>query len=106
MTRVAIVVPLRPRSYERAEQLIREGPPFPLEDTPLTAHCVHLTEREAVFVFEGPDARATVERIVGEADVWHAAVTWRGLLAGKPRLAETAFAWHRDEPAPLHVPGL
>jgi hypothetical protein len=106
MTRVAIVVPLRPRSYERAAQLLREGPPFSLEDTPLTGHCVHLTEREAVFVFEGPNARATVERIVGESNVWDAAITWRGLLAGKPRVAETVFSWQRDEQALLHVPGL
>jgi hypothetical protein len=106
MSQVAVVVPLRARSYERAAQLIEEGPPFRLEETSLTGHCVHLTEREAVFVFEGPDARAAVERVVGESKVWHAAVAWRGLLAGKPRIAETAFAWKREAPEPLHVPGL
>ena len=105
MSRVAVVVPLKPGAFERAERLIREGPPFRLEDTPLHGHCVHLTEHEAVFVFEGPDAHAIVENIVGEADVWSAATEWRGLLAGNPRVAETAFSWQRDPPGPLHVPG-
>ncbi len=106
MSRVAVVVPLRPGAFERAEALLEAGPPFRLEDTPLTGHCVHLTEHEAVFVFEGPDARAIVEHIVGEAEVWHAASAWRELLDGRPRVAETAFSWRREAPEPLHIPGL
>jgi hypothetical protein len=105
MSRVAVVVPLRPDAVEAARRLIEQGPPFDLQETPLQSHCIHLTEHEAIFVFEGPEAREVVERVVGEANVWEAATAWRACLAGKPRIAETVFAWRRPEPRPLHVPG-
>jgi hypothetical protein len=104
--RVAVVVPLRPDALEDARQLIEQGPPFDLDETPLEGHCIHLTDHEAVFVFEGPDVRDVVEHVIGEASVWEAATAWRACLAGKPRVADPAFAWRRSEPAPLHVPGL
>ncbi len=106
MSRIAVVVPIRPGAYEAARTLVESGPPFRLEDTPLDGHCVYLTENEAVFVFEGPDARAVVEQLVGEASLWRAATEWRACLDGKPRVADTAFAWRKDAAAPLHVPGL
>jgi hypothetical protein len=106
MSRVAVVVPIKPGMYEAARSLVETGPPFRLEDTPLEGHCVYLTEHEAVFVFEGPDARAAVEHLVGDAEVWQAATAWRECLAGKPRVADIAFAWHKGGPDPLHVPGL
>jgi len=96
MSRVAVVVPLRPGAYETAARLVDEGPPFAPADSPLDGHCVFLTEREALFVFEGQNAREVVEQILGEASVWEAATAWRDLLAGKPRVAEIAFAWRRD----------
>ncbi|HVS85035.1 MAG TPA: hypothetical protein VHD91_05355 [Gaiellaceae bacterium] len=95
MSRVAVVVPLRPDALEIARGLIADGPPFAVEDTPLEAHSVYLTDAEAVFVFEGPDAREIVEHVVGEVPVWEAATAWRACLAGKPRIAEPAFAWRR-----------
>jgi len=106
MSRVAVVVPIREGAYEAAKGLVESGPPFRLEDTPLDGHCVYLTEHEAVFVFEGPDAHAIVEQLIGEASLWQAANEWRACLDGKPRVADTAFAWRKDEPPPLHVPGL
>ena len=83
MSRVAVVVPIKPGMYEAAKSLVESGPPFRLEDTPLEGHCVYLTEHEAVFVFEGPDARAAVEHLVGDAEVWQAATAWRECLAGQ-----------------------
>jgi len=106
MSRIAVVVPLRPGAHETARQLIEDGPPFNLDDTPLVEHCIFLTDQEAVFVFEGPEAREAVERVLGEVDVWQAATAWRAILASKPRLAETVFSWRRGSPDPLHVPGL
>ncbi len=106
MSRVAVVVPLRPDAVDTARSLVQEGPPFDLPETSLQSHYVYFTDHEAVFVFEGPDARSIVEGLVGEAEVWEAATTWRGLLDGKPRVAETLYAWRRPEPTPLHVPGL
>jgi hypothetical protein len=106
VSRVAVVVPLRPDALETARRLVDEGPPVDLADTTLESHAVFLSDREAVFVFEGPDVRAVVEQLIGEADVWAAATVWRGCLDGKPRIAEATYAWQRPEPAPLHVPGL
>jgi hypothetical protein len=97
MSRVAVVVPLRPGSYEVACRLVEAGPPFQLDDSPLDGHCVYLNDREALFVFEGPDAQHIVEEIVGEASVWAAASAWRELLDGKPRIADSVFAWRRPE---------
>ncbi|HEY5100493.1 MAG TPA: hypothetical protein VII54_10600 [Gaiellaceae bacterium] len=97
MSRVAVVVPLRPGAYETAARLVEAGPPFRLADSPLDGHCVFLTEHEALFVFEGPEADHIVEQIAGEASVWQAATEWRDLLDGKPRVADSVFAWHRAD---------
>jgi hypothetical protein len=93
--RLVVVVPLRPGARERARLLLEEGPPFDPETTPLERHHVFLTEREAVFLFEGPKARAFVDRLVGDPSVWKAAVAWRRCLGGSPRIAEEAYAWVR-----------
>jgi hypothetical protein len=106
MSRVAVVVPLRPDAVEVARGLVQEGPPFDIAETALESHCIYFTDHEAVFVFEGPEAREVVENLVGEAQVWEAATAWRGLLDGKPRVAETLYSWRRPEPRPLHMPGL
>ncbi|HET7567776.1 MAG TPA: hypothetical protein VFJ91_07290 [Gaiellaceae bacterium] len=95
MSRVAVVVPLRPDAVDTARDLIEKGPPFALDETPLDAHSIFVTDHEAVFVFEGPDVRDVVEHVIGEASVWEAATAWRGCLAGKPRVADPAFAWRR-----------
>ncbi len=103
MSRVAVVVPLRPGAFERAEALLEAGPPFQLEDTPLTGHCVHLTEHEAVFVFEGPDARGIVEHIVGEAEVWHAASAWaRAPRRQAPHRRDRVLVASRGARTPAH----
>lgn len=93
--RLVVVVPLRPGARERARLLLEEGPPFDPETTPLERHHVFLTEREAVFLFEGPQASALVDALVGDPTVWKAAVAWRRCLGGSPRLAEEAYAWVR-----------
>lgn len=98
MSRVAVVVPLRPGAYGVAARMVETGPPFRLSDSPLDGHCVFLTDHEALFVFEGPEAEHIVEDLVGEASVWAAATAWRDLLDGKPRIADSVFAWSRDEP--------
>jgi hypothetical protein len=97
MSRIAVVVPLRPAALDRAGELIDAGPPFLLEESPLDEHCVYLTDREALFVFEGPGAREVIEELLGEANVWAAASEWRDLLDGKPRIAEAVFEWRRGD---------
>jgi hypothetical protein len=91
--RVVVVVPLQPGAREVARMLLESGPPFDPGEVGLVAHEVLLTESEAVFVFEGADAGSVVEDLVGSAEVWEAAHEWRDWLAGRPRLAERAYAW-------------
>lgn len=97
MTRTVVVAPLKPGTRMQVRQLLDSGPPFPLADTELTAHAVYLTDGEAVFVFEGQAPRVDVERIAGDPGVWRSARAWQACLAGRPRIAEEAFAWVRDD---------
>ena len=105
MKRVAVIVPLKPGGRETAKLLVADGPPFALEETGIDRHEVFVTDDEVVFVFEGPNPRVAVEQLLGDADVWRAAVAWRSCAAGRPRVADEAFAWERP-PRPMHVPGL
>ena len=92
---VAVVVPIRRGTAESAQQLIEEGPPFDVEGLGLERHHVFVSEREVVFFFEGESATAAVEALSQSPRVLKAAVRWRGILAGRPRLAEERFGWTR-----------
>jgi hypothetical protein len=96
MTTIAVVAPLKYGAHAEARKLITAGPPFDPDRSPLVRHEVFLTGDEAVFVFEGPDARQAVEQLIGESSVWKAAIAWRRCLAGRPRIAEQVFEWRRD----------
>jgi hypothetical protein len=100
MSTIAVVAPLRYGAQAEARALIASGPPFDPERTPLVRHEVFLTGDEAVFVFEGPNARAAVDQLLGESSIWKAALAWRRCLAGRPRVAEHAYGWRRDADAP------
>lgn len=100
MSRIVVVAALREGMRDTARLLVQEGPPFDPEQSSLSRHDVYLTEREVVFVFEGPDARHAVERLVGDPGVLRAAGAWRDCLEGRPRLAEPAFAWARPDAPP------
>jgi hypothetical protein len=78
-----------------ARRLVEEGPPFDVERLGLERHHVFVSEREVVFFFEGDSATAAVEALSRSPRVLKAAVRWRGILAGKPRLAEERFGWTR-----------
>lgn len=90
---VAVVVPIRRGAAEAARQLVEEGPPFDVEDVGLERHHVFVSEREVVFFFEGDSATAAVDALSRSSSVLTAAVRWRGILAGRPRLAEERFGW-------------
>ena len=92
---VAVVVPIRRGTAESAQQLIEEGPPFDVEGLGLERHHVFVSEREVVFFFEGESATAAVDALSRSPGVLNAAVRWRGILAGRPRLAEERFGWTR-----------
>jgi hypothetical protein len=91
--RVAVVLPLKPGKIDRARALVAEGPPFDPEDKSLARHEVFLTDREAIFVFFGANACRSIREIVRDTSVWAVANRWSTCLAGRPRLAETGYAW-------------
>jgi hypothetical protein len=95
--RVAVVVPLKRGKAELARQLVEEGPPFEIEDMGLERHHVFVGEREVVFVFEGEQAAAAIDALARSPGVLKAALRWRGILAGRPRLAEERFGWTRTD---------
>jgi hypothetical protein len=105
MSRLAVVLPLRPGGHEAAARLIEAGPPFELRGTPFERHVVFLSDSEVVFVFDGPGVRDAIEDLVGDSDVWSAAAAWRELADGRPRVAEAAFEWDRPPPLRFQVPG-
>jgi hypothetical protein len=92
---VAVVVPIKRGTAEAARLLVEEGPPFDVERLGLERHHVFISEREVVFFFEGDGAAAAVDALSRSARVVSAAVRWRGILAGRPRLAEERFGWKR-----------
>jgi hypothetical protein len=94
-----VVVPIKSKSAGRVRELIREGPPFDLGASPLERHQVLLTEREAIFIFEGRAVRDFAARLAASPTVWRAASAWSGHMAGRPRIAEEAFTWvrHRQD---------
>jgi hypothetical protein len=93
--RIAVVVPIRRGTAEAARRLVEEGPPFHVEDLGLERHHVFVSEREVVFFFEGDSAAAAVDALTRSPDVLKAAVCWRRILGGRPRLAEERFGWTR-----------
>jgi hypothetical protein len=92
---VAVVVPIRRGTAESARRLVEEGPPFEVERLRLERHHVFVSEREVVFVFEGDSATAALDALSRSRQVLNEAVRWRGILAGRPRLAEERFGWTR-----------
>jgi hypothetical protein len=98
VSRFVVVASLKDGMRDRARALVAAGPPFDPTQTGLSSHEVHVSDREVVFVFEGPESRAAVERLAGDPAVWGAAADWRSILAGRPRIAEQVFGWSRDEP--------
>ncbi len=97
MTRLVLVVPLTEGTAERARELLQEGPPFELGSTHMERHDVFLTEREAVFVFETAGDAPALELRAGDPALHEAATAWREVMAGRPRKADVAFTWQRDD---------
>jgi len=99
---VAVIVPLREHVREVAAEFLAEGPPFDPGQLGLGRHQVFLGDREVVFVFESPDARPALERILSEPDFWSVLHPWEHLLADQPRVAPILYDW--PEPEHRHRP--
>jgi hypothetical protein len=103
--RATVVLPLKNGAIERVGELVAHGPPFDPAKTSLTRHQLLLTPQEAIFIFEvGTDEG--LSDLLSQLDVWAAAVAWRDLVAGPPRLAEVAYDWERPEPRVVPNVGL
>lgn len=94
MGQLVIVVPLKPGSRAEARRLIEQGPPLALDETTFTRHEVHLTDHEAVFVFESPTG-PTLSLPADDPALHRLAEAWEAIMDGQPRKAETVFAWTR-----------
>ena len=100
-TQVAVIVPLRAGGFARARELVAQGPPFDPAALGLTRHEVYLSPDEAIFVFVGPRARATLERATRDPTLWQVGLRWRGCIRGRPRLTtppcttgnELVYSW-------------
>ncbi|CAN5340458.1 hypothetical protein BH20ACT13_BH20ACT13_03570 [soil metagenome] len=92
--KATVVVSLKDGAIDRVRELVAQGPPFDLAETPLTRHELFLTQREAIFVFEA-DSDDGLRMLLDELDIWAAAAVWGELVAGPPRLADVAYAWER-----------
>jgi hypothetical protein len=95
LERLVVIVPLRKGTLERARALVERGPPFDPEQSGLERHEVFFGEREVLFLFEGHQVAPLVEQLVRDPGAWPAALDWRSLLAGPPRLAHSGYTWAR-----------
>jgi hypothetical protein len=91
--RVAVVARLRPRSRERASQILAEGAPYELAEAGFRRHNVFLAEEAVVFVFEGSGIEGLVSDLVNDPARSAMFSVWAPLLEGTPALAREEFYW-------------
>lgn len=94
--RVVVVAGVKEGMRGRVQALIAQGPPFDLEVSGLSRHEVLLAEDSVVFLFQGLQITATIERLMQTPGLWQEALGWEACLAGPPQLAEVAYAWTAD----------
>ena len=99
MKELAIVVPLKKGAEEAAATLLAAGPPFRPEEAGFKRHAVYLTDREALFIFEGSEVEWSLDDLID--DVFHpllqdALDRWGDLVDGSPRRARSVYSWTRD----------
>jgi hypothetical protein len=89
-SRVAVVVPLRRGARDRVRELVDRGPPFDL--ALFDRHHVFVTDKEAVFFFEGENVRGAIEQVLSSPVTWREAAAWSRLVSGPPRIADEEYA--------------
>jgi hypothetical protein len=83
-------------------ELLRQGPPFDLEQSRLERHMVFVSEDELIFVFEGERAEEETGRLLETSSVLDTAGRLGQLIEGQPSLPREVFSWER----PAEVEGL
>jgi hypothetical protein len=86
---VVVIVPLKAGCADRARALLEQGPPFDPAALGLTRHEVFVGDREAVFVFGGPQVREKIAHATHDPTLWRAGMAWRACIAGRPRLLDS-----------------
>ena len=97
MRRVVITAPLKPGSAPKVREILKEGPPFALSDTPLDRHEVYLGDGELVFLFEGPGAEMVATGLFAEPEVLGRALRIEEHLAGAAHAPREVFSWERPQ---------
>jgi hypothetical protein len=111
MRRLVLTVPLRRGTGAKVRKILRKGPPFRIEDTPLEHHSVFVARDELIFFFEGAHAERVVKDLLAQPGVALRASRIGPYVGGAPRIGEEVFAWERPDEldgvsfAPLPGPG-
>ena len=94
MDRIVLVAHLKPGSSERARELLAEHSSREDLKEAFDRHAIFLSETEAVFLFEGPDADRSVRAIFNDpsaSEIGH----WIPLFDGPLHWAPQAYFWER-----------
>jgi hypothetical protein len=97
MNRLLIAARLKDGAHEKAEALLRKGPPFDPEELGLHRHSAYLTAGEVVFVFEAPEVEWIVNELLDDPVLSGAFGGWQKLIEGTPRIAHERYHWSRGE---------
>lgn len=98
MHRFVITAALRRGSAPEVARILREGPPFDIDETSLERHEVFLSDEEIVFLFEGPHAEREARRLLSSKRVLSQAGRIGLHIKGRPRMPEERFSWERPSP--------
>jgi hypothetical protein len=95
--RLAVIAKLKPDSEDRAEELIKQGPPFSPRTAGFERHSVFLTGDHVVFVFEGGNLKELLMSIVKDPASAGAFGNWERIIEGMPRVAREVYCWESGE---------
>jgi hypothetical protein len=107
MERVAIIAHLKEGSEQRANELVRAGPPFDLAETGIVRHSVYVSAHEVVFVFDGHEVEWIVDQLIDAPfhyELQRALEKWREIVDGRPRVARERFGWQLDTGESIAIP--
>lgn len=89
---VAVVAEIRPGKRGQLMEALSQGPPFDPAGSGFDEHSVLVGDRDVVFVFRGPHAEESIQRLAasGVAMIHLAKL---GALVGSPRIVRGEFHW-------------
>ena len=87
----AIIAQIRPGKRADLKMLLRQGPPFDLEQQGFTRHEAFLGETDLVLVFTGQQPVTDAQRLVSTLGASELARL--GTLVSSPRMLAESFEW-------------